>query len=71
MRRYLIIVQPTPTGYSAYSPDLLGCVTTGITRHEAETNIREAVEFHMMGLLAAGLSVPEPQTEYVHVHIGP
>ena len=71
MRRYLIVLQPTPTGYSAYSPDLLGCVTTGHTRHEAETNIREAVEFHMMGLLAAGLRVPEPRTEYTHVFIGP
>jgi len=71
MRRYLVVLQPTPTGYSAYSPDLLGCVTTGNTRHEAETNIREAVEFHLMGLLAAGLALPEPRTEYTHVFIGP
>jgi predicted RNase H-like HicB family nuclease len=71
MRRYLVVLQPTPTGYSAYSPDLLGCVTTGHTRHEAETNIREAVEFHLMGLLHEGLRVPEPRTEYAHVFISP
>jgi predicted RNase H-like HicB family nuclease len=71
MRRYLVVLQPTPTGYSAYSPDLLGCVTTGHTRQEAETNIREAVEFHLMGLRQEGLRVPEPRTEYAHVYIGP
>ena len=70
MRRYLVIVEPTPTGYSAYAPDLRGCVTTGRTRHEAETNIREAVEFHLAGLLQAGQRVPEPQTGYTHVHVG-
>lgn len=70
MRRYLVVLEPTPTGYSAYTPDLRGCVTTGRTRHEAETNIREAVEFHLLGLLNEGQRVPEPRTEYAHVHIG-
>lgn len=71
MRRYLVVFQPTETGYCAYTPDLLGCVTTGRTRQEAETNIREAVEFHLLGLAEAGLRVPEPVTEYAHVCIGP
>ncbi|MBW3572471.1 MAG: type II toxin-antitoxin system HicB family antitoxin [Gemmatimonadetes bacterium] len=70
MRRYLVIVEPTGTGYSAYAPDLRGCVTTGRTRHEAETNIREAVEFHLAGLLHEGQRVPEPRTGYAHVHVG-
>lgn len=71
MKGYLIVFEPTPTGYSAYSPDLGGCVTTGRTRHEAETNIREAVEFHLLGLAEAGQRVPEPRAEYAHVHVGP
>lgn len=71
MRRYLVVFEPTPTGYSAYSPDLGGCVTTGRTRPEAETNIREAVEFHLLGLAQEGLRVPEPVTDYAHVYIGP
>src|SRR5688572_12816285 len=50
MKGYLVIFEPTETGFSAYAPDLLGCVTTGRTRPEAETNIREAVEFHLAGL---------------------
>jgi predicted RNase H-like HicB family nuclease len=71
MRRYLIVFEPTKTGYSAFAPDLRGCVTTGSTRQEAETNIREAVEFHLMGLLHEGERVPEPRTEHTHVHVGP
>ena len=70
MRRYLVIVEPTETGYSAYAPDLRGCVTTGSTRQEAETNIREAVEFHLAGLLHEGQRPPEPRTAYTHVHVG-
>jgi predicted RNase H-like HicB family nuclease len=69
MKGYLIVIEPTPTGYSAYAPDLRGCVTTGRTRPEAETNIREAVEFHLAGLVHEGQRVPDPQTEYAHVHI--
>ena len=45
-----IIIEPTGTGYSAYSPDLLGCVATGATREEVEHNMREAIEFHLEGL---------------------
>lgn len=71
MRRYLVVFEPTPTGYSVYAPDLRGCVTTGRTRPEAETNIREAVEFHLMGLLEEGERLPEPRTEYAHVYIDP
>ena len=69
MRRYLIVFEPTPTGFSAYSPDLGGCVTTGRTRPEAETNIREAVEFHLLGLAEEGQRAPEPRTGYTHVYI--
>ena len=59
MSRYLIVVEETKTGYSAYSPDLDGCVATGATREEVEKRMREAVEFHLEGLKSEGFPVPE------------
>jgi len=59
MTRYRIVVEYTATGFSAYSPDLPGCVSTGSTREEAEANMREAIEFHLGGLRLEGYSVPE------------
>ena len=45
-----LIIEPTPTGYSAYSPDVPGCIAAGATRGEVERNLREAIEFHLEGL---------------------
>ena len=45
-----IVLEKTETGFSAYSPNVVGCVATGATREEAEKNMREALEFHMEGL---------------------
>ena len=45
-----IIIEPTRTGYSAYSPDVPGCIATGATRREVERTLREAIEFHLEGL---------------------
>jgi len=61
--RYLIVVEPCDTGFSAYSPDLPGCVATGGTREEVEHQIREAIEFHLDGLRDEGYDVP-PATSY-------
>lgn len=60
MAAYRIIVEQTGTGFSAYSPDLPGCVSTGRTREEVDANMREAIEFHVDGLRLEGGSVPEP-----------
>lgn len=59
---YLIVVEQTNTGYSAYSPDLPGCVATGKTREEVERNMREAIEFHLDGLREEGYDIPQPQS---------
>jgi len=48
--RYLTIIEKTKTGYSAYSPDVPGCMATGETKDEVERNIKEAIEFHLEGL---------------------
>lgn len=63
MKRYPIIIEETNTGYSAYSPDLPGCASTGHTRAEVEANVREAIQFHIDGLKQEGYEVPEPGSE--------
>lgn len=60
MNRYLIIVEKTKTGYSAYSPDLPGCISTGKTIDETEKNMQEAIEFHIEGLIEEGYEIPKP-----------
>jgi predicted RNase H-like HicB family nuclease len=67
--RYLIVIEQTSTGYSAYSPDLEGCVATGATRDEVEHNMREAIEFHIDGLEADGLEVPPPRSTSAYVEL--
>lgn len=69
MNRYLIIIEETSTGYSAYSPDLPGCVATGSTRAEMQGEMQDAIEFHIEGLRADGLPIPEASSsaEYVEV----
>lgn len=68
--KYLIVIEPTPTGFSAYPPDLPGCVSTGVTRDECEANMREAIEFHIDGLRQEGEPVPEPGTSAAFVDLG-
>ena len=55
--------------YSAYSPDIPGCIATGKTRKETGKNIKEAISFHLQGLKEDGLPLPEPTSfpEYVEV----
>ena len=69
MHKYLVIFEKARDNYSAYSPDIPGCVATGKTRDEVEKNIREAINFHLEGLAKDGMPIPEPAsfTEYVEV----
>jgi predicted RNase H-like HicB family nuclease len=69
MYRFLILVEKADDNYSAYSPDLPGCVATGDTREEVERNMYEAVQMHVRGLQEDSLSVPESQSfaEYIAV----
>jgi len=72
MKKYAVVIEKTATGYSAYVPDLPGCITTGRTREETERLIREAIEFHLEGMKLHGEVAPEPTTttEYVEVAAG-
>ena len=67
MYRFLVVIEKANGNYSAYSPDLPGCVATGATREETEQNMYQAIELHIKGLLEDGLPVPESTSfaEYV------
>lgn len=60
--RYLIIVEKTITGFSAYSPDLAGCAAAGQSESEVEQLMREAIEFHIEGMQLEGMPIPLPRT---------
>lgn len=59
--RYAVVYEHTARNYSAYVPDLPGCVATGRTRAEVAERIRQAIALHLEGLRNEGLSIPEPQ----------
>ena len=67
--KYTVVIEKAENNYSAYVPDLPGCVATGKTRDEVSCNVREAIAFHIEGLREDGLPAPEPQTsaEFVEV----
>jgi predicted RNase H-like HicB family nuclease len=67
MYRFLVVIERASNNYSAYSPDLPGCIATGLTRAEAEKNIYEAIEMHVQGLLDDNLPIPESFAEYVAI----
>ena len=63
MKEYTVIYEHGPDNWSAYVPDLPGCIATGKTRSDIETQIREAMEFHIEGLRQKGDPIPEPTIE--------
>jgi len=65
--RYAVVIEKAHSNYSAYVPDLPGCIATGDTVAAVENEIREAIRFHIDGLRADGIVVPEPTSiaEYV------
>ena len=65
--KYAVVIEKAAGNYSAYVPDLPGCVSTGDTVEEVEANIREAIRFHLDGMREDGLAIAEPRVlcEYV------
>lgn len=59
---YAVVIEKAEGNYSAYVPDLPGCVTTGATLEEINQQIQEAIEFHIEGLREEGFPIPEPTT---------
>ena len=69
MYRFLVVIEKANNNYSAYSPDLPGCVSTGATYEEVEKNMYEAIEMHIQGLLEDNLAIPKSKSfaEYIAV----
>ena len=67
--KYLIIIEETETGYSAFSPDLPGCVATGATQKEVEQNMQEAVNLHVEGMHQEGLEIPHPHSFSTYLEV--
>jgi predicted RNase H-like HicB family nuclease len=63
VKQYTVILERGDANWSAYVPDLPGCVATGATRDETLDLMREAIEFHIEGMRLNGEAVPEPTTE--------
>ncbi len=69
MHRFLVVIERAGRNYSAFSPDLPGCVATGKTRREGERNMHQAIQMHVEGLLEDNLPIPASRSfaEYVAV----
>ena len=69
--QYAIVIESAPasSNYSAYVPDLPGCITTGRTIEEVKRNMQEAIELHIAGLREDGLPVPQPSTAVATVEV--
>ncbi|MBM3752932.1 MAG: type II toxin-antitoxin system HicB family antitoxin [Acidobacteria bacterium] len=70
MSRYTIFIQPTATGFSAYVPDLPGCVAAASTIDETRELMREAIEFHLEGMQLHGEAIPEPTALVEEIEVG-
>src|SRR5262245_21069954 len=70
MKRYAIVVEAAAANFSAYVPDLPGCVATGKSVAETERRLSEAIELHIQGLQEDGLPVPEPTSVVDYVEVG-
>lgn len=69
MQRFLVVIEPTASGFSAYSPDLPGCVAAGASRADVERAMREAIAFHLDGLRAEGQPIPSGVSAATYVEV--
>jgi len=67
--KYLIVIERTSTGYSAYSPDLPGCIAAAETEDEVQREMKDAIAFHLDGLKEEGLAIPKPHSSSSYVDI--
>ena len=69
MHRFLVVIEKAEGNYSAYSPDLPGCVATGRTRDQVARNMHEAIDIHVRGLLEDKLPVPQARSSAEYIAI--
>jgi len=68
-KRYPVVIEKTATGFSAYSPDVLGCVAAGDTEEETRRNFQDALGAHFEAMREVGEEVPEPRTSVDYVEV--
>lgn len=68
--KYMVVIEKSESGYGAHVPDLPGCIAAAETREEVMELIKDAIEFHIEGLIEAGESVPHPSSisEFIEVN---
>ena len=69
VKEYAVVIEKASANYSAFSPDVPGCVATGQSIKETKQNFQDALQFHLDGLQADGLPIPEPTTVATHVNV--
>ena len=67
MKKFLIVLEKTRTGYSAYVPGLPGCIATAKSKQQAQENIASAIEFHLEGLKKSGQRIPHQNAEAMNI----
>jgi predicted RNase H-like HicB family nuclease len=67
--KYAVVIEKAEGNYSAYVPDLPGCIATGLTVEEVEAEIREAIAFHLEGMREDGLPIPEPTSRVEYIEL--
>ncbi len=70
MKRYPVVIEPTSTGYSAYSPDVPGCAAVGDTEEETRLNFQGALAAHVEAMREIGEPIPEPPASVDYVEVG-
>ena len=69
LMKWVVIIEKTKTGFSAYLPDLPGCVATGKTKAQVRRRIHEAVEIHLKSLIEDGDPIPKPSSKWEYVEV--
>ena len=69
MFKYPVIIEKANGNYSAYCPDLPGCVATGLSIKETVERIKEAIQFHIKGMRKEGLPIPEPSAKITYIEV--
>ena len=67
--KYAVVIEKAEGNYSAYVPDLPGCIATGFTVQEVESEIREAIAFHIEGMREDGTAIPEPTSKVEYIEL--
>ena len=69
MKKFLVVIEKTRTGYSAFCPDLSGCAATGKTKSGVLRSLRSAINFHLEGMIDSGQKIPNPKSTSTYLEL--